>query len=109
MNMYKRRLPKPRLPFLAVPLRLRLRFYRDGLIAGALLSLCVYVPISLYMYDRAAIALMEATHNETETHLRREHAAKTMETLLDTPGIVNTVCNKWWFGMDHTQRKLKPS
>ena len=75
-----------------------------GFICSSMLS--AYIAVGLHSELVSAIRL--SVREEIEIEYEAKHFNIVFAELLSRPQTVNVMCKKWWFDMDHTQRKINP-
>jgi len=87
--------------------RLR-RFILTAFILGGLVFSMLTATISLYLHTQAVRVIAEQIKESIEKEFQERSSNEVMVSVLSNRKVVNSLCNKWWFEMDHSQRRVTP-
>jgi hypothetical protein len=108
-------LPNPNKELFSIPadpfsseLRKLRRWILSAFVLGSLLSFGLSTYIVVRLHSELVDALRASVRVEIEKEYEARHFNEVFTELLSRPKTVNAMCSKWWFGMNHTQRKINP-
>ena len=84
------------------------RWILSAFVLGSLLSLFLSTLVVVKLHSELIDAIRSSVRLELEKEYEAKHFEEVFHEVLSRPKTVNAMWKKWWFGMDHTQRRINP-
>jgi hypothetical protein len=84
------------------------RWILSAFVLGTLFSLGLSTLVVVKLHSELIDAIRASVRVEIEKEYEAKHFNEVFTEVLSRPKTVNAMCKKWWFDMDHTQRRINP-